>query len=102
MLCIVVICFYICSINSNKNYQTMKNIIATPTTEINFSISGRHESHHGTATIVENYNEGTIYAENNLPGDVKTRQIGSQDGYSIFENYTDSGSVDYVYFAVKN
>lgn len=71
---------------------------------INFKIQGRHESHNGEAVIVENYNEGTIYVENNLPGLVgtlKTNKIGTYEGYEVFENYYDSGIIDYSYFAVK-
>lgn len=71
---------------------------------INFHIQGRHESHRGEAVIVDNYNEGTIYVENNSPGEVgtlKTNKIGIVDGYEIYENYYDSGSDDYSYFAVK-
>jgi hypothetical protein len=71
--------------------------------EMNFKIAGRHESHNGTAVVVENYNEGTIYIENNLPGEVgklTTRKIGVCDGFAIYENYYDSGSDDYSYFAI--
>ena len=60
--------------------------------------------HRGEAVIVENHNEGTIYAENNLPGIVgtlKTNKIGTIDGYTIYENYYDPGSDDYMYFAIK-
>lgn len=82
----------------------MRTETATLATEIIFKIIGHHESHHGIAVIVENYNEGTIHALNNILGsmdDMRTRRIGAQDGYNIFENYTDSGSEDYVYFAIK-
>lgn len=72
---------------------------------INFKIQGRHESQSGEATIVEDYNEGTIYVMNNVPWDwdeIQTNKIGDFEGYSIYENYVDSGSDDYSYFAVKN
>lgn len=73
-------------------------------TTINFNFQGKHESHTGEAVIVPDYNEGTIYVLNNVPGkmdDLKTRKIGNVDGYDIYENYYDSGSDDYSYFAVK-
>jgi hypothetical protein len=72
-------------------------------TEINFRIQGRHQSHHGTAVIVDNYSEGVIDAKNNLPGEgrtLTTEKIGGYDGFAIYENYYDSGSVDYFYFAI--
>ena len=71
---------------------------------INFKIKGQHESHTGEAVIVPDYNEGTIYMLNNLPGEMdnmKTRKIGNAEGYDIYENYYDPGSDDYGYFAVK-
>lgn len=71
---------------------------------VNFKIQGKHESHYGEAVIVEDYNDGTIYVLNNLPGkidDLKTTKIGAYQGFDIYENYYDSGSVDYSYFAVK-
>lgn len=70
---------------------------------INFSITGCHESHKGEATIVINYNEGTVLALNELPGTIdnlKTRLLGNFEGYKIFENYYDPESDDYLYFAV--
>jgi hypothetical protein len=70
---------------------------------INFKIQGQHESHSGEAVIADNYNEGTIYVENNMPGTVgtlKTNLIGNFEGYKIYENYYDPGSDDYSYFAV--
>ena len=82
--------------NTQLNKQNMKTI--------NFKIQGRNENHSGEAVIVENYNDGTIYVLNNLPGPMdklKTNKIGNYDGYTIYENYYDSGSDDYSYFAVK-
>ena len=71
---------------------------------LNFSIVGQHENHSGEAIIVGDKNEGTIEILNNMPGsmdNLKTRMIGNFDGYDIYENYYDSGSNDYAYFAVK-
>lgn len=71
---------------------------------MNFKIQNRHTLHMGEALIFENYNDGTIYAENTLPGTVghlKTNKIGSYSEHDIYENYYDSGSVDYFYFALK-
>jgi hypothetical protein len=71
---------------------------------LNFKITGNHEVHTGEATILNDYNEGTIHALNNMPGSMdalKTRKIGSFDGYDVYENYYDSGSSDYIYFAIE-
>lgn len=78
----------------------MKNL------EINFKIQGRHTSHTGTAIIVDNYSEGLklandFFSEMEFDESMKTNKIGGQDGYAIYENYKDSGSVDYFYFAIK-
>jgi len=80
-----------------------------------FKIQGRHESHSGEAVIVDSYNEGTIEMLNNLPGsmnNLKTNLIGVFEynvkdsefngNYKIYENYYESGSNDYGYFAIKN
>ena len=73
-------------------------------TTINFNIHGKHEFHSGEATIVDSYNEGITIAGNNVSifnGELKTNLIGGLDGYKIYENYSDSGSNDYYYFAIK-
>lgn len=74
---------------------------------INFSITTGTESHISSAVIVDNYNEGlnqaeTFFQENFEEINFKTNEIGNFEGYSVFENYIDSGSNDYFYFALKN
>lgn len=83
------------------NPTLIKSINMTHT--IVFKIEGQHETHRGTANIVPNKLEGVINAVNNLPGEgeLTSRIIGQVDGYDIYENYYDSGSDDYSYFAVK-
>ena len=76
---------------------------------INFQIQGRHESHSGEATIVESYRDGLRLVDETFTGQFKTNKIGViKDGpqhdaekYAIYENYQDSGSNDYIYFALK-
>lgn len=84
-------------------FQPPKGTKLSKMTTLNFSIKGQHESHNGTATIVPNYNEGTILALNDLMGtmdNLVTRKIGNVEGFDIYENYYDGGSDDYLYFAI--
>lgn len=81
---------------------------------INFRIQGGN-LHTGTALIVENYAAGVEYAgttnelehidDNAIPEigqtSLRTRDIGTFEGYKIYATYYDSGSDDYVYFAVN-
>lgn len=74
---------------------------------INFRIQGGN-LHTGIALIVDNYADGVKYAgtTDELPepeegDDLFTRDIGTFEGHRIYANYYDSGSDDYVYFAVK-
>lgn len=80
---------------------------------INFRIQSSN-LHTGTAVIVNSYADGVKYVEesdeiehsdeNAIPEigqtGLRTREIGLFEGYKIYENYYDSGSDDYVYFAV--
>lgn len=71
---------------------------------INFKIQGNHESHHGSAVIVSDYNEGINYSQNHLDcisDEIQSNKIGIYEGYFIYENYLDSGSDDYIYFAIE-
>lgn len=69
---------------------------------INFKFQLRHTSPSGIATVVSSYNNGFKHATEYFNGDFKTERIGTTDnGYSIYENYQDSGSNEYIYFAIK-
>lgn len=75
-------------------------------TTINFSIKGQHENHLGSAMVgfvTTGIYEAAIHFDFNPA--IKRNMIGSQiiEGleYRVFENYVDSGSDDYFYFAVE-
>lgn len=54
---------------------------------------------------MENYFNGAERAETELSyfeGEVTINKIGDYEGYTIYEAYKDSGSVDYYYFAIEN
>lgn len=70
-------------------------------TTINFNVKLRHTSSSGVATIVSSYAEGLNIASEHFDGNYKTESIGINDDFMIYENYQDSGSNDYIYFAVK-
>jgi hypothetical protein len=87
----------------------MKDLKSLPLETVNFSIKGKNETHKGTATVFHPITSGINAAieyfgfeNSNL---VKKNCIGSTnvDGktYKIWENYIDSGSDDYFYFAVE-
>lgn len=84
---------------------------------INFKFQGNHESHSGTASIIDsnshNQYQSMVEEANSAfeSEDVTIRQIGkitttqhAQSGYSdtyeIYETYVDSGSDDYYYYAI--
>ena len=74
--------------------------------ELKFSIQNSHSHSSGTADIVDTYSEGLKHAssffENYEDADFKTNLIGVFEGYTVYESYFDSGSIDYHYFAIKN
>lgn len=84
------------------------------TTSFNFKIQGKHESHSGSAVIVESHLDvqqaaNSAFADNGDNRAVTVREIGTSVGpdqpgyigtYEVYESYTDSGSDDYYYFAV--
>lgn len=77
------------------------------TTTINFKIQGNHEYHSGTALVAPVITGGILAASQHFdfnPG-IKRNVIGiiEHEGinYKIFENYVDSGSNDYFYFAYE-
>ena len=81
-------------------YIEGKGHVKTETLE--FNITGRTEAHRGTATIVDNYRDGIVLANDafsDFEGDVICNRIGNCEGYTIYESYVDSGSEDYFYFA---
>lgn len=83
-------------------------------TSFNFQINGNHESHKGSAVILDTHLDVKQAAEEAFRADgderpVTVREIGFSAGpdqpgyagkYEIYESYTDSGSDDYYYFAV--
>lgn len=75
---------------------------------IHFNIQGRHEVHNGSADIIDSASEiKSLFSKNyNVSSDmVSVNKIGISniDGvsYEVYESYVDSGSDDYMYFAVK-
>jgi hypothetical protein len=76
---------------------------------INFKINGNHESHSGQAVVLDFVTSGINSAAKHFGFEnanlVKRNSIGrvtvEDVEYSIFENYIDSGSEDYYYFAVE-
>lgn len=73
--------------------------------EVLFSIQTKTERLTGQAIVVDTYSEGKEKAldffNGFIEGDFETNKIGSFDGYSIYENYIDSGSIDYFFFAIQ-
>jgi hypothetical protein len=83
-------------------------------TSFNFQIKGQHESHKGSAVILDTHLDVREAAEQAFRADgderpVTVREIGFYAGpdqadyygkYEIYESYTDSGSDNYYYFAV--
>lgn len=77
-------------------------------TTISFTVQGRHTVTTGEAVVVERVMVGVRAAAEVLEGHFETRKIGEyKDGfrhdavtYKIYENYQDSGSEDYFYFAI--
>jgi hypothetical protein len=71
--------------------------------KINFKVNGRHSTTTGEATIVNDYNDGLKLASKMFGEQFSTNKIAvveTLDGYfAIYENYADSGSNDYCYFA---
>ena len=79
------------------------------TQSIHFNIKGRHTSHNGSADLINSANEiKSLYAEhfNIYEHLVSVNRIGiiniDDANYEIYESYYDSGSNDYLYFAVKS
>jgi len=75
-------------------------------TSIQFNITGNHEKHSGIAEVFDFTTSGYVSAQFYFNhSDVKTNSIGkfSIDGknYTLFENYIDSASDDYYYFAIQ-
>jgi len=75
---------------------------------IHFNIQGRHESHNGSADIIDTPLEiKVMFAKkyNVFPEMVSVNRIGVANiediNYEVYESYVDSGSDDYLYFAVK-
>lgn len=73
---------------------------------IYFEIKQQHNFRNGEAEIVSSYSEGkkaaqTFFDDSGDEREMRTNLVGGYEGYKIYENYTDSGSVDYVYFAIK-
>lgn len=71
---------------------------------INFTIQGQHESQSGEAIVVSSYSEGVELTTSMSPdfsNGFKTNLIGGFEGFKVYENYSDSGSNDYFYFAIK-
>ena len=76
---------------------------------IAFSIHGRFTNTTGEAIIVDSYKDGHNAVAYNFEGNFTTLKIGEYkegvrhdaDVYAIYENYQDSGSDDYSYFAIK-
>lgn len=68
---------------------------------INFRINGRHTTTSGEANIVANYNDGLKLASEMFGGSFYTNKIAVVDNFAIYENYADSGSDQYCYFAIQ-
>lgn len=69
---------------------------------LNFKFQLKHTAPSGIAIVVSSNKEGLEHASEHFKGDFKTEIIGAKEGYYIYENYQDSGSNDYFYFAIKN
>lgn len=75
---------------------------------INFSVKGKHEMFNGNAAIVNNYKDGIYMASQIFESKWQTRKIGTHEGfrhddvkYAVYENYIDSDSIHYFYFAIE-
>jgi hypothetical protein len=76
---------------------------------IHFNIQGRHELHNGSADIINSASEiKSLFAkEYNVSSNmvfVNKIGISNIDGnlFEVYESYVDSGSDDYMYFAIKS
>jgi len=74
---------------------------------LNFKIQGQHTLTTGVAAVVAMYAVGKTMAISYFEemGDertVKISGVGHCQDHTVYECYTDSGSDDYYYFAVKS
>lgn len=75
-------------------------------TKIPFKHQGRHTTTNGEAIIANSHSHGSDMAKSNFlnNGDVRNVKIELltiEKNHKIYECYTDSGSIDYFYFAIQ-
>ena len=75
-------------------------------TTIDFTIQTSTERISGNAILVDTLYEGkekaTAFFAEFSDKEFKSNKLGKFESYTIYENYTDSGSEDYFFFAVLN
>lgn len=68
---------------------------------IEFTTTGRHTTTTGEACVVNDYKEGLGLASEIFGEPFFTNKIAVAGNFAIYENYVDSGSDQYCYFAIQ-